>query len=70
MFILHSRISEFGHWMQSSAFFDMFYPFCFTMLCNILVLFAVLCSLAANAHICMWAPVQRNGYSIETPGER
>eukprot|EP01033_Poteriospumella_lacustris_P004845 gene4845-3474_t len=23
----------------------------------------------ANAHICMWSPVQRNGFSIDTPGE-
>eukprot|EP01034_Spumella_vulgaris_P025300 gene25300-31740_t len=34
------------------------------------VFFAVaLCNLVANAHVCMWAPTQRNGFNINTPGE-
>jgi len=28
-----------------------------------------LCVVGINAHICMWSPVQINGYSIATPGE-
>jgi hypothetical protein len=38
------------------------------MIVKALILFA-LCNVVVQAHICMWAPLQRQGYSIETPGE-
>jgi len=38
------------------------------MIYNKTFLSIVLLNVAA-AHICMWAPLQRNGYSIDTPGE-